>query len=152
MWNRRHRWLRRLAAGLAFAALAVPTAQARIVEDSGIGLPNGQPSVDYDGYGYQHGTGVPLDQQNVPVLPDDRADRVTPEAGNPRNVQVLPDDRADRVTPKAGDPRVINITAPSSGFDWSDAGIGAGAAVGLVLLAFGAALATRRSGRKLANA
>ena len=32
MWNRRHRWIGRLAVGLAFAAVAVPTAQARIVE------------------------------------------------------------------------------------------------------------------------
>ena len=145
MWNRRHRWIRRLAAGLAFAALAVPTAQARIAEDTGIAGSSGQPAADYNGYGYHHSPGVPLAQQRVLVNPDDRADRITP--GNPQIVQsVNPDDRADRVTPPAGDPVVV--ATPSSGFDWTDAGIGAGFALGLMLLALGAALATRHLGRK----
>lgn len=165
MWNRRHRWLRRFAAGLAFAALAVPTAQAGIVEDTGIGVSGGQQATDYNGYGYQQSPGVPLGKQGVLVNPDDRADRITP--GNPHNfgivnpddradritpgnpqvhVVVTPDDRADRFTPEAGNPQVV--ASPSSGFDWSDAGIGAGMAVGLMLLALGAALATRRVGRK----
>jgi len=36
MWNRRHRWLRRMATTLAFAALTVPTAQARIATNEGV--------------------------------------------------------------------------------------------------------------------
>jgi hypothetical protein len=165
MWNRRHRWIRRLAAGLAFAALVVPTAQARIAEDTGIGSSSGEPYAGYNGYGYVQSSGVPLDQQRVLVNPDDRADRITPgnpqsgglanpddradriTPGNPQIVGSLnPDDRADRVTPPAGDPVVV--ATPSSGFDWTDAGIGAGFAVGLMLLALGAALATRHLGRK----
>jgi hypothetical protein len=145
MWNRRHRWIRRFAAGLAFAALAVPTAQAGIVEDTGIGVSGGQQATEYNGYGYQQSPGVPLGKQRVLVNPDDRADRITP--GNPQvHVVVTPDDRADRFTPEAGNPQVV--ASPSSGFDWSDAGIGAGTAVGLMLLALGAALATRHVGRK----
>jgi hypothetical protein len=124
MWNRRHRWIRRLAAGFAFAALAVPTAQAKIVEDTGIGVSASSPSVvaDFKGYGNYQGT---------------------PVAGA---TAVRPDDRVVRFVPEAGNPQVI--AAPSTGFDWSDAGIGAGSALGLMLLALGAALATRHSGRK----
>ena len=45
------------------------------------------------------------------------------------------------------------VGSPSSGseFDWADAGIGAGAAIGLVLLALAAAL-TLRGGRRLKRA
>ena len=138
MWNRRHRWIGRLAVGLAFAAVAVPTAQARIVEDSGIAVQGREVVADFKGYGYYKGTptgaseghlyrqspGVPLSEQSPSVLPDDRAVRVT-EPGNPQLVAV-----------------------PATGFDWSDAGIGAGTAVGVLLLALGAALATRHVGRK----
>ena len=41
-----------------------------------------------------------------------------------------------------GEPQVV-----SAGFDWKDAGIGAGLALALVLLGFGAALASRHVGR-----
>jgi hypothetical protein len=143
MWNRRHRWIRRLAAGLAFAALVVPTAQAKIVDDSGIGT-SGQPPVAYDGYGYQQSSGVPVDQQSPPVVIV--GDWGLASQADTGQVAVRPDDRSVRFTPEAGNPQVV--AAPSSGFDWSDAGIGAGSAVGLMLLALGAALATRHSGRK----
>ena len=147
MWNRRHRWIRRFAAGLAFAALVVPTAQARIVEDTGIGVSSSSPVADFKGYGYYEGTPVAVDGQNVAVRPDDRGVRFTPQPSSPQVVvSARPDDRADRFTPEAGNPQVI--AAPSTGFDWSDAGIGAGSALGLMLLALGAALATRQAGRK----
>jgi hypothetical protein len=162
MWNRRHRWLRRFAGGLAFAALVVPTAQARIAEDTGIGV-----SDAYNGYGYQHGTGVPVDQQNL-VRPDDRAVRISPQPVD-STLAVRPDDRAVRITPQPVDSTIVVrpddrsvrftpaprglgapqvVAQPSSGFDWTDAGIGAGMALGLMLLALGAGLATRRVGRK----
>ncbi len=96
MWNRRHRWIRRFAAGLAFAALVVPTAQARIVEDPGIAV-------------------------------------------EPQQVVVDP-------APKGGSPQVV--AAPSTGMDWTDAGIGAGIAVGLMLLVLGTARGARHVGRK----
>jgi hypothetical protein len=168
MWNRRHRWIRRFAAGLAFAALAVPTAQAGIVEDTGIGSSSGEPYAGYNGYGYHQSPGLSIEQQNALVRPDDRAVRFTPQASDgqvnvavrpddravrvtPGNPQVVvsarPDDRADRFSPEAGNPQVV-VAAPSTGFDWSDAGIGAGSALGLMLLALGAALATRHVGRK----
>ena len=48
-----------------------------------------------------------------------------------------------RTQPRStGEPQVV-----AAGFDWNDAGIGAGLALGVVLLAGGAVLATRRSNR-----
>jgi hypothetical protein len=184
MWNRRHRWLRRLAAGFAFAGLVIPTAaQAHQPQISG-GSDSGS-SAKYDGYGYIHSSGVPLDQQtqyngygyvqspgvplaqqtsDVAVRPDDRAVRVSPEPVestvvrpddravriNPQPIEstvVRPDDRSVRFTPSGGElPQVV--AEPSTGFDWSDAGIGAGLALGLMLLALGAILATRHANKK----
>jgi hypothetical protein len=165
MWNRRHRWLRRLAAGFAFAGLVVPTAaqayQPQVSGGSGSGS-----STEYNGYGYQHGIGVPLAQQtsDVAVRPDDRAVRINPQPVestvvrpddravrvSPQPIEstvVRPDDRSVRFTPSGGElPQVV--AAPSTGFDWSDAGIGAGLAFGLMLLALGAALATRHASKK----
>jgi hypothetical protein len=123
MWNRRHRWLRRFAAGLAFAGLVVvPTAQAHQLQVSG------------------GGSGADI------VRPDDRAVRISPQPVDSTNV-VRPDDRSVRFTPSGGElPQVV--AAPSTGFDWGDAGIGASLAFGLMLLALGAALATRHANRK----
>jgi hypothetical protein len=123
MWNRRHRWIRRFAAGLAFAALAVPTAQAGIVEDSGVVAPRQEVVADFKGNGYYTGTPVGI-EAGAPVLPDDRAVRFTPEAGNP------------------------DVVASSGSFDWSDAAIGGGSTLALMLLALGAAYATRNGARK----
>ena len=170
MWNRRHRWLRRLAAGFAFAGLVVPTAaQAHQLQVSGGGS-GGQSSAGYDGYGYQQSPGVPLADQkganDVAARPDDRAVRISPQAIDSTGV-VRPDDRAVRITPQPVDstnvvrpddrgvrftpsggelPQVVAV--PSTGFDWGDAGIGAGLAFGLMLLALGAALVTRHANRK----
>jgi hypothetical protein len=59
--------------------------------------------------------------------------------------------------PESGEPGVTPPTAPAQvevvtadGFDWADAGIGAGAAVGLVLLAAAATTAVGH-GRRLAS-
>jgi hypothetical protein len=169
MWNRRHRWIRRLAAGFAFAGLVVPTAaQAYQPQISG-GSSSGS-SGEYNGYGYQQSPGVPLSQQtgtsdlavrpddravrvsaqpvNAAAIarPDDRAVRVSPQPIDSTNV-VRPDDRSVRFTPSGGElPQVV--AAPSTGFDWGDAGIGAATVFGLMLLALGAVLATRHANRK----
>jgi hypothetical protein len=168
MWNRRHRWLRRLAAGFAFAAIAVPSAQAHPILAGGNGS-DGQAATSYDGYGYIHSSGVPLaDQQGVSdvgVRPDDRAVRISPQPVDSTSV-VRPDDRAVRISPQPVESTVVRpddrgvrftpsggelpqvVAEPSTGFDWSDAGIGAGAVFGLMLLALGALLATRHANKK----
>lgn len=162
MWNRRHRWIRRLTAGLAFAVLVVPAAaQARIVEDTGIAVSKGSrlaygestyrqsPGVPLgeqkarDAAAYRQSPGVPLAEQNPVVRPDDRSVRFSPQGEVP-TFATRPDDRSIRFTPQGEAPVVF--AAPSDGFNWSDAGIGAGIGLGAALLAFAAAAMTRRHG------
>lgn len=49
--------------------------------------------------------------------------------------------------PLPADCEPVGGTSGGSGFDWADAGIGAGAAFGLVLLALAAAVSLRSGGR-----
>ena len=107
MRNRRRTWLlRRLVLGLAVAAVAVPTAQARPGEGGASSVVN--PSVggaDYGQFAYR---------------------------------RALPQDYGVRT---------IQVAQRPGGFDWGDAGIGAGSAFVIVLLAGGASLATRHLNR-----
>ena len=96
MMLRRNRWIRSLVVGLAFGALTVPAAQARVVEEGSV--PVGGP-------------GVGATDPGVPAAPQ------------------------------------TAVPAAVGGFDWGDAGIGAGAAGALGLLGLGTRLATRRVGR-----
>ena len=81
------------------------------------------------------------------VRPDDRAVRVSP-ATPVEPVVVLPDDRAGVRGPGAApDPTPATILVSPNGFDWTDAGIGAGMALGLILLGSGMLLVARRHRR-----
>jgi hypothetical protein len=63
--------------------------------------------------------------------------RAQPKATSSDNIEFV------RTQPRSiGGPQVV-----AAGFDWKDAGIGAGLAIGLVLLGWGAVLATRHLGR-----
>jgi hypothetical protein len=101
----------------------------------------------------------------IPVVrPDDRADRVSPVT---IETAVRPDDRGARVSPVSPvstiqpgslpDDRAgargpgsapaatpAHIVVSPTGFDWTDAGIGAGMAFGLILLGSGMLLVARR--------
>ena len=115
-----------VTAALAAALAAVPVAQARLAVDAQhAALLNRQPIVQ-------------TDARHAALLNDAavRVQIVHPQGSN--------------------SPAKLNLsigktstTTVSTGFDWSDAGIGAGSAVGLLLLAGGGALVTRR---KLASA
>ena len=111
--------IRRLALGLAVAAIAAPAAQADPwYDDSGIA-------------------------GNAAVRPDDRAVRVSPVSAP--ETAVRPDDRPGLRGPGAApQDSPLQIVIRPGGFDWTDAGIGAVFALGLVLLAGGAALVARR--------
>lgn len=99
-----------------------------------------------------HGPGaVAAGGPGEPVRPDDRADRTIAPAAQP--AAVRPDDRAFRgvapVSPVRPDDRadrslltiaVETLPTTADGFDWTDAGIGAAGAFGLVLLVAGASV------------
>jgi hypothetical protein len=113
----KHRRLFRIATlGLTVAALAAPTAMA--------------------------------DTQDL-VSPDARdAAQAQPVAGTPGTIDRRSPDAQDaadgRGTWNAPKVTVVKVSGPapaSTGLDWGDAGIGAGAVVGLMLIALGGVLA-----------
>jgi len=165
--NRRRNWfIKRIALGLAVAALAAPVAHASV--DEGIpGQPNAANEVfkaipyrwpssadDLKGIAYRQ---FVTDFPSSPALPAadygvpnptatgsvvSRGDlievvRSTPNGTSSDKIEFV------RTQPRSiGEPQVV-----SAGFDWKDAGIGAGLALALVLLGLGAALASRHVGR-----
>jgi hypothetical protein len=164
--NRRRNWfIKRIALGLAIAAIAAPVAQAKI--DEGV---QGQPSASNQvvkpipyrwpssgealkGIAYrQFVTDFPSSQVNASdygmprAMPGDyavnRGDQIEVVRALPSG---SPSDKIEfvRTQPRSiGEPQLV-----SAGFDWKDAGIGAGLALALVLLGAGAALASRHVGR-----
>jgi hypothetical protein len=112
-----------VTAALAAALAAVPVAQARLAVDAQhAALLNRQPVVRTDARHAALLNDAPVRVQIVQTHPQ----------GN--NGSAKPN-------PSTGK---TSTTTVSAGFDWSDAGIGAGSAVGLFLLAGGGALVTRR--------
>jgi hypothetical protein len=166
---RRKNWfIKRIALGFAVAALAAPVAQARVdegpaVQANGVnaadyGMPRALPS-DYVQLrgdkielvrAQQRSTGsdvVAADYGMPRATPLDYAlasgDQIEVVRAQPRGTSS---DKIEfiRSQPRStGEPQVV-----SAGFDWKDAGIGAGLALALVLLGGGAALATRHMGRE----
>ena len=171
--RRKNRFLRRLVLGLAVAAVAVPVAQAAPDEgglqgNTGASASNGLPMRTDD----KAGLGLP---NGLVAHPDNRADRPAP-AGNladryeptvaaeyrqfeyrgrlpsdyglPNGIVeyrgMLPSDYGQ---PNAiAEPTVVVADRPD-GFDWGDAGIGAGTLFAVVLLAVGGVLVTRHLNR-----
>lgn len=159
MRNRRHRWIRRIAMSFAFAAIAAPTAQAKIAYDSGVGLGSQVTSVRPDDRAVR---GVPQSDVTAVVRPDDRAARFSPQTGSEGlnlwrdPAAVVPGNEGLVLRRDPGavveNPVVAVPATGSQGFDWSDAGIGAAIMLGFLLLATGAAAAGRQSRKSLAGA
>ncbi|MEO8290876.1 MAG: hypothetical protein ABI649_07765 [Gaiellaceae bacterium] len=131
--NRRRNWIiKRLALGLAVAAFAAPAAQAKLD----------------DGQSAKQGANVTAGAYGMPrAMPSDyaaaRGDKIELVRSQPRTVGSDHIEFVRVQSRSVGQPEIV--AAP--GFDWSDAGIGAGLAFGLLLLGGGAVLATRPSGR-----
>jgi hypothetical protein len=131
------RWIKRVALGLAVAAIAAPSAHGAYEEL----------------YQHRFSDGTPVE----PLLPDlsqleqfrftPSNELVGPTVVIPDPARGLPsvdDLQQFRFTP---DPIVTPVaSAPSSGIDWMDAGIGAGMALGAIVLGAAAALGLRRRG------
>jgi hypothetical protein len=160
MRTRRRNWiLKRIVLGFAVAALVAPAAaQARV--DEGI---NGQPNAASEISGVNSGDYVPFvtdfpsyANQSVAIgtpsgLPHaglndylQARDGIEVARLNPRST-LRANDLIEkvRVAPSVSTPQAV----ASPGFDWSDAGIGAGLALGLVLLGAAAVRASRHLGK-----
>jgi hypothetical protein len=126
--TRSHKIVKATTAALAAALFAVPVAQARLAVDA------------------RHSALLNKDvPQQAVVRTDARHAALLNKAhGNPLIAQEPSVSKIghlgalDRPTSKTP------VGTASTGFDWSDAGVGAGAVFGLVLLASGGALVTRR--------
>ncbi len=151
MKNRNHRRaLRRsVALGLAAAAVAVPTAQARHA-DSERAVPAVTGTASDAGY-YRalalRSQGLNQLYRANPYASYYRALQLRSEGLNQlaRATVISPDDRAGVRGPGTS-PTPIVVSAPSTGFDWGDAGIGAGSALlAIALLGGGLAIVARRT-------
>ena len=163
MWQwRRNRRIRRFVVALAVAAVMAPAAQARVDEP---GTSDGVAAVRPDDLALRPGPTSSVEQ--LALRPDDLALRPGPTVSVDL-VAVRPDDLAlrpgthiqatvggeynefayRRALPQDYGVRTIQIAGRSDGFDWSDAGIGAGSLFGALLLVSGAALLTRHVGRE----
>jgi hypothetical protein len=172
--NRRRNWLvKRIALGLAIAAVAAPVAQAKMDEGSSVQA-NGyqafvtdfppssavstssnqielvrveQPRSTPSAAALAGGNQIELVRVEQPrSTPSDnafaRGDQIEVVRAVPR---AAPSDKIEfvRTQPRSIDgPQVV-----AAGFDWNDAAVGAGLVVGLMLLGWGAVLATRHLGR-----
>ena len=163
--NRRKNWfIKRIALGFAVAAFAAPVAQATLdegstpqvrTESSIVQAHTYQPvQAGSDGVYQPFATDFPSTANLVdasdygmprPTATDyaiSRGDlievvRSTPNGTSSDKIEFV------RTQPRSiGEPQVV-----AAGFDWKDAGVGAGLALALVLLGGGAALASRHVGR-----
>jgi hypothetical protein len=183
--NRRRNWLvKRIALGLAVAAVAAPVAQAKVDEGSSVQGNGYQAFVSDFPSSSQINSQVNAADYGMPrALPSDyvqlRDDKIELVRSLPRSTgsefvaadygmpRAMPNDYAlssgDQIEVVRAQPRGTSSdkiefvrTQPRSigepqvvaaGFDWNDAAIGAGLAVGLLLVGWGAARATRHLGK-----
>ena len=160
--NRRKNWfIKRIALGFAVAAFAAPVAQAALDEgstpqartESSIVQAHTYQPVQANGYqafvtdfpSYANAVNASDYGMPRPTATDyaiSRGDlievvRSTPNGTSSDKIEFV------RTQPRSiGEPQVV-----AAGFDWKDAGVGAGLALALVLLGGGAALASRHVGR-----
>jgi hypothetical protein len=133
MRNRKRNWIRswilkRGVLGFAVAALVVPAAaQARLDQDVG-----GQSAAVTKLVG-------PYQQPALPCAPNCALDQSQVKGGD---YALLEKNRGEPST--VATPQLVS----SPGFDWGDAGIGAGVAIGLLLLGGAAVSASRHLGKQ----
>jgi hypothetical protein len=156
MFRKRNRILRRLVLGFAVAALVVPSAAMARVDEGGLGQPNSIGELKVSDNGFVAGVSdfpskvqVKAGDYGMPrAMPSDyalqRGDSIEIARLHERNT-VRPGDLIENVRLQ---PRTVSTPqAVSAGFDWGDAGIGAGILLGLVLVGGAAFYATRQVGK-----
>jgi hypothetical protein len=172
MFRKRNRILRRLVLGFAVAALVVPSAAMARVDEGGAGQPNSVAELTKDNVLLPNGSTIgdlkasSESQSNGFVAGvTDFPSKSQVKAGDYGMPRAMPSDYAlqrgdsieiarthERNTVRPGDlienvrlePRSVSTPqVVSTGFDWGDAGIGAGLLLGLVLVG-GAAFYTMR--------
>jgi hypothetical protein len=155
MFRKRNRIFKRLVLGFAVVALVVPSAAIAAVDEGGAGQPNSASEIAKGAYvpfvtdfpKYEVSSSVKAGDYGMPrAMPTDyallRGDAIEVARTNPRNV-VSADIENVRLQPRTtSTPEVV-----ASGFDWSDAGVGAGVVLGLLLIGGAAFYGTRHLGK-----
>jgi hypothetical protein len=155
MRRKRNWFIKRLVLGFAVAALVVPSAALAAVDEGGAGQPNSTDEIAKSGYvpfvtdfpKYEVTSNVKAGDYGMPsATPMDyalqRGDAIELARTHDRNV-VSADIENVRLNPRTvSTPEVV-----SAGFDWGDAGIGAGILLGLILVGGAAFYATRQVGK-----
>jgi hypothetical protein len=164
--NRKTNWLiKRIVLGFAVAAIVAPVAQARVDESSIVQAHTYQPvqASAYRPFVTDFPSSPAVSRTDPGIVSTDPGVVATPSGyqafvsdfprWNRDQIEVVraqpratPSDKIEfvRTLPRSiGEPQAV-----AAGFDWKDAGIGAGLALALVLLGGGAALATRHAGRE----
>jgi hypothetical protein len=165
---RKHFRIRRIVLGLAFAAFALPVAPAAaaslstFVDGGPAPVSISSTATSEHSYLRYHEVGVPLDIQFVNAIRDSKqaglqADGLRLNAIADAYLQNQPtvavSERSNGV--KGPDPSLVPqlASATSTGFDWTDAGIGASTAFGIaLLLVTGVALTRRQNQGRLTSA
>jgi hypothetical protein len=144
MTHNHHLITTRLAAALALSAIAAPTASARFELKPPAGAQNASPAVRPN-----------PDQQTsqTPVSPVSCGDVCSGHGYGPVNVPTQtatatagprPEVHSGGGSGSANVPStVVRVSAPTGGFDWGAAGIGAGGGLALAVIAIGGTLAVR---------
>jgi hypothetical protein len=159
-FRKRQRLIRRIALGFAVAAVATPTVAQAHVEGGGSGsVPLSRDIVSsYPDQRAVQATGNQGASIVSPVsYPDQRKVHAPGNVSAPtgslvnyrdqRGIQVVPSGQAAPIATRTNNPVAEPVTAPASGgtgFDWGDAGIGAGFALGLAGLGVVALRSARR--------
>ena len=161
--RRKRNWIfKRMILGLAVMALAIPAVANARLDEGGVTLPNGSTVGDLQGSVASQSNGFVAGVTDFPSKSQVKAG----DYGMPR---AMPSDYAlqrgdaieiarlhERNTVRPGDlienvrlqPRTVSTPqVASTGFDWGDAGIGAGILLGLVLVGGAAFYATRQLGK-----
>lgn len=159
--TRTTRPLKPLAVVLALAALAVPTAQAKVMPAGKYGpldpwaynlihqSTQSAPLITEHSAGQNRATAF-SHTGDVPYVHPSRSPLYTQAVRDyfASNSQLRPDDRAGiRAIGSEPVSTPVSVSAPSNGFDWGDAGIGGGLAFAAMLLAVGVATLIMRRGR-----
>ena len=150
MFRKRNRILKRLVLGFAVAALVVPSAAIAAVDEGGAGQQGS--SVKARDYFAHHALPSNYAVSAVRPMPSDSANAAVAGNISIESVRLNPRGSSSTVT---GDienvrlnPRTVSTPeVVSAGFDWGDAGIGAGISLGLVLVGGAALYATRQVGK-----
>jgi hypothetical protein len=156
MRRKRNWFFKRMVLGFAVVAMVIPAAANARVDEGGVGQPNSSDEIAKAAYvpfatdfpKYEVASSVKAGDYGMPrAMPSDyalqRGDSIEVARTHPRNV-VTADIENVRLQPRTvSTPELVS----STGFDWGDAGIGAGIILGLVLLSGVAVYTTRQVGK-----